>query len=57
MPRSLGEALLEFEKDKLFKQLFGSEMFEEFLTQKYFEVSQAADQVTQWEVSHFLDLF
>jgi len=29
----------------------------EFLTQRYFEGSQAADQVTQWEVSHFLDLF
>lgn len=57
MPRSLGEALTEFRHDKLLKQTFGRELFEEFLTQRSFEVSQAADQVTSWEVSHFLDLF
>jgi glutamine synthetase len=57
MPRSLGEAISEFERDKLFKQTMGNELFEEFLVQRYFEVSQAADQVTPWEVSHFLDLF
>ncbi len=57
MPRSLREALSELERDKLFRQTLGSEMFDEFLSQRYFEVSQAADQVTQWEVSHFLDLF
>jgi glutamine synthetase len=43
IPRSLGEALSEFEGDRLLKQTLGNELFEEFLTQKYFEVSQAAD--------------
>lgn len=57
MPRSLGEALSEFERDRLLKQTLGDDLFEEFLTQRYFEVSQAADQVTPWEVAHFLDLF
>lgn len=57
MPRSLGEALSEFQRDRLVKQTLGTELFEEFLAQRYFEVSQAADQVTPWEVSHFLDLF
>ena len=57
MPRSLGEALAELERDKLFKRLLGHEMFEEFLIQRYFEVGQGADQVTSWEVSHFIDLF
>ena len=57
MPRSLGEALLELERDRLLKQTLGKELLEEFLAQKYFEVSQGADQVTQWEVSHYLDVF
>ncbi len=57
MPRSLGEALSELERDGPLRRTLGDEMFEEFLAQRYFEVSQAADQVTQWEVSHFLELF
>ncbi len=57
MPRSLGEALSELEGDRLLKQTLGPELTEEFLAQRYFEVSQAADQVTKWEVSHLLDLF
>lgn len=57
LPRSLGEALSELEKDGLFKKTLGAELFEEYVAQKSFEVSQAADQVTEWEVSHFLDLF
>lgn len=57
MPRSLGEALAELEGDGLLRQTLGPELTEEFLLQRYFEVSQAADQVTQWEVSHLLDLF
>ena len=57
LPRSLGEALRELESDQTLRKTLGNEMFEEFLTQRSFEVSQAADQVTEWEVSHFLDLF
>jgi glutamine synthetase len=57
MPRSLGDALAELEKDKPLRRVLGPEMFEEFLAQRYFEVAQAADQVTPWEVSHFVDLF
>ncbi len=57
LPRSLGEALSELEMDSLFRKTLGEELFEEYVTQRSFEVSQAADQVTEWEVSHFLDLF
>ncbi len=57
MPRSLGEALSELERDRLLRQTMGTELFEEFITQRSYEVSQAADQVTQWEISHFLDPF
>jgi glutamine synthetase len=49
-------ALDEFEKDSLLRQTLGEPMFEEYLKQKSFEVAQAADQVTQWEIDHFLDL-
>ena len=57
LPRSLGEALNELERDQLVKRAMGSELFEEFFVQRSFEVAQAADQVTQWEISHYLDLF
>jgi glutamine synthetase len=57
LPRSLHEALAELENDRLFRRTLGEELFEEYLTQRSFEVSQAADQVTKWEVTHFLDLF
>ncbi len=57
MPRSLREALVALEGDVLLRRTLGSDMLEEFLAQRYFEVSQAADQVTPWELSHFLDLF
>jgi len=57
MPRSLGEALSELENDRLMRETLGKDALEEFLVQRHFEVSQAADQVTRWEVSHFLDLF
>ena len=57
LPRSLREALTFLEKDKLFRQVLGQDVFEEYLTQRYFEGAQGADQVTPWEVSHFLDLF
>jgi glutamine synthetase len=57
LPRSLREALTFLEKDRLFRLVLGPKIFEEYLTQRYFEVAQGADQVTPWEVSHFLDLF
>lgn len=57
LPRSLGEALAELERDSLFRKTLGEDLFEEYIAQRSFEVSQAADQVTEWEVSHFLDLF
>ncbi len=57
LPRSLGEAISELEMDSLFRKTLGEELFEEYVAQRSFEVSQAADQVTEWEVSHFLDLF
>lgn len=57
MPRSIGEALSELKNDQLLRRTMGRQMSEEFLAQRYFEMAQSADQVTQWEVSHFLDLF
>jgi len=56
LPRSLGEALDELEKDQLLRQTLGEAMVEEYLKQKSFEVAQAANQVTQWEIDHYLEL-
>ena len=57
LPRSLGEALGEFEKDRLFRETLGDTLFEEYIKNRASEIQQAADQVTDWEVRHFLDLF
>ncbi|MDE1852445.1 MAG: glutamine synthetase [Thaumarchaeota archaeon] len=57
LPRSLGEAIGELQREGVLKKALGTELLEEYITQRSFEVSQAADQVTEWEVSHFLDLF
>ncbi len=57
MPRSLGEALAEFENDALFRETLGEAVFEEYIRNKSFDIAQAADKVTQWEVDHYLDYF
>ncbi len=57
LPRSLGESLSEIERVGLFRETLGDILFEEYIKQRAFEIQQAADQVTEWEVRHFLDLF
>ncbi len=57
MPRSLSEALAYFENDGLLRRTLGDTLFDEFVKAKRFEISQAADRVTQWEVDHYLDHF
>lgn len=57
MPRSLGEALSELEKDACIREAMGDVMLEEYLLNKEQEVAQMADKVTQYEVDNQLDLF
>jgi glutamine synthetase len=57
MPRSLSEAVAYFEDDRLMRDTMGGALFDEFVKAKVFEISQAADKVTQWEVEHYLDHF
>ena len=57
MPRSLSESLVYFETDGLLRRTLGDMLFEEFVKAKRFEISQAADKVTKWEVDNYLDHF
>ena len=57
MPRSLSEAVAYLEADHLMRVTLGDTLFDEFVKAKVFEISQAADKVTQWEVDHYLDHF
>jgi glutamine synthetase len=57
MPRSLSEAVAYFEADRLLRDTLGGALSDEFVKAKIFEISQAADKVTQWEVEHYLDHF
>jgi glutamine synthetase len=57
MPRSLSEALAEFEKDEVLREAMGDLMFREYLLNKEQEIAQMADKVTQYEVDNLLDLY
>ncbi|MDA4136029.1 MAG: glutamine synthetase family protein [Thaumarchaeota archaeon] len=57
MPRSLTEAISEFEKDDCLRKAMGDVMFEEYAKNKEQEAAQMADKVTQYEVDNLLDLY
>jgi glutamine synthetase len=57
MPRSLREAVVALEKDKFLRSEMGDLLFDEFVKNREYDISQAADKVTQWEVDRFLDIY
>ena len=57
MPRSLGEALLELQRDDCLKRAMGEMMFEEYIKNKEQEVALMADKVTRYETDSLLDIY
>ena len=57
MPRSLGEALLELQRDDCLKRAMGEMMFEEYIKNKEQEVALMADKVTRYETDNLLDTY
>ncbi|CAB4242363.1 Type III glutamate--ammonia ligase [Methylacidimicrobium sp. AP8] len=57
LPRSLGEALLEFASDALVESALGAALREEFLQCKFAEWEEFNVEITQWEIDRHGSLF
>ncbi|WP_242529159.1 type III glutamate--ammonia ligase [Methylacidimicrobium sp. B4] len=57
LPRSLGEALLEFAADPLVESALGPALREEFLRCKFAEWDEFNTEITQWELNRYASLF
>ena len=55
LPSTLGEALLELEKDELVKEILGKYMVEEFIKLKKEEIQTYNTHISQWELDHYMD--
>lgn len=54
LPRSLGEAILEMEKDEFVREVLGEEFTHCFLKAKKQEWDSYQKQISQWEISEYL---
>ncbi|MBO5486103.1 MAG: glutamine synthetase [Eubacterium sp.] len=55
LPRTLMEAIQEFEKDKFLQKVYGEQLSEIFIKLKKKEWNEFCEQVTAWEVEKYLD--
>ena len=56
-PQSLGEAISELEKDKIFEEFWGRTLYEEYIKTKKFEWESFCQYVTDWEINKYLKNF
>lgn len=57
LPRSLEEALDEFEKDPLMRETLGEHAFRHYLNAKRAEWAEYSRQVHGWEIEHYLETY
>jgi glutamine synthetase len=57
LPRDLGEAVTEFEKSVLMRDVLGDHIFEHFLEAKEQEWQEYIAQVHEWEVERYLAVY
>lgn len=55
LPRTLMEAIQEFEKDTFLQKLYGKQLSDIFIERKKTEWNEFCEQVTAWEVEKYLD--
>lgn len=56
LPRTLFEAITEFEKDEFLQNVYGEQLSQIMITKKKEEWNKYCEQVTTWEVEKYLDL-
>lgn len=57
MPGSLGEAIEEFKKDKLFRGVLGEHLFEQYVEAKTQEWDEYRISVSTWELERYLPIY
>jgi glutamine synthetase len=57
MPGSLGEAIREYKKSRLVRQVFGEELFQSYLNAKTQEWDAYRLQVSKWELDRYLAIY
>jgi len=57
MPGSLGEAIREYKKSRLVRQVFGEELFQSYLNAKNKEWDAYRVQVSKWELDRYLAIY
>ncbi|MHA1385801.1 MAG: glutamine synthetase, partial [Candidatus Helarchaeota archaeon] len=55
LPESLSEALNEFAKSKLMKEIFGEKLFNNFLHVKRSEWDEYRTQISDWEFERYIE--
>ena len=55
LPRTLMEAIQEFEKDTFLQNVYGPQLSNIFIERKKKEWNEFCEQVTAWEVEKYLD--
>ena len=55
LPRTLGAATAELEKDELLISVLGKELAEKIIKANKKEYKEYCMQVTDWEIDHYLD--
>lgn len=54
LPRSLGEAIVEFEKDTFIQEVLGEELSQKYLAAKKEEYRAYHNNISQWEIQEYL---
>ena len=57
LPETLGEAIIEFEKDEVIKDALGKDVFDKYLMAKKEEWKEYCNTVNQWEVEKYLNIY
>ncbi len=57
LPETLGQAIFEFERDGLWKEVLGAYLYDKYLEAKKEEWNEFRRQVTDWEVEQYLYKF
>jgi len=57
LPRTLGEAIAEAEKDPFIRESLGAPLFDEYMKTRESEWKAYREQVTEWEVTNYLTTF
>ncbi len=57
LPRTLGDAIVEFKKSNFLRQSLGDKLFDGYVQNREYEWKSFREHVTDWEIYKFIDIF